>query len=228
MDGEPQVASYFPPASQGPLMRRDRWILLGSIQEHLGLKSSKPVSALLTGFHNLGSGCGLDQDPFLYPLSQAAVISFSPKATEGEPAPPLSSRPQHLRAACTAHLLSFQKAGTSDKLLSEGREEQVPQPKRPILSSSSSVCLHSPLFCPWFPLHGQVRAVTQESGDRESRAWGWEVWDRTHVRTCVDVSVHVFVSQLGSGKGAELGSQGQEGLGVHLVLRGELGLEGTV
>lgn len=68
--------------------------------------------------------------------------------------------------------------------------------------------------------------MTQESGDWESRAWGWEVWDRTHVRTCVDVSVHVLVSQLGSGKGAELGSEGQEGLGVRPVPRGKPGLEG--
>lgn len=54
------------------------------------------------------------------------------------------------------------------------------------------------------------------------------VRDRTHVRTCLDVSVHVLVSQLGSGKEAELGSEGQEGLGVCLVLRGKLGSEGIV
>lgn len=57
---------------------------------------------------------------------------------------------------------------------------------------------------------------------------GWGVRDRTHVRTCVDVSVHVLVSQLGCGKEAELGSEGQEGLGVCLVLRGKLGPEGIV
>lgn len=48
------------------------------------------------------------------------------------------------------------------------------------------------------------------------------------MRTCVDVSVHVLVSQLGSGKEAELGSEGQEGLGFCLVLRGKLGPEGIV
>lgn len=72
--------------------------------------------------------------------------------------------------------------------------------------------------------------MTQELGveDWENRAWGWGAWDRTHVRTCVDVSVHVLVSQLGSGKGAEPGSKGQEGLGACLVLRGKLGPEGIV
>lgn len=49
-----------------------------------------------------------------------------------------------------------------------------------------------------------------------------------HVCTCVNVSVCVLVSQLGSGKGAEPGSEGQEGLGACLVLRGKLGSEGTV
>lgn len=46
--------------------------------------------------------------------------------------------------------------------------------------------------------------------------------------TCVDVSVCVLVPQLGSGKGAEPGSEGQEGLGACLVLREKLGSEGTV
>lgn len=46
--------------------------------------------------------------------------------------------------------------------------------------------------------------------------------------TCVDVSVCVLVPQLGSGKGAEPGCEGQEGLGACLVLRERLGPEGIV
>lgn len=71
--------------------------------------------------------------------------------------------------------------------------------------------------------------MTQESENWESRAWGlWGGRDRTHVWTCVDVSVCVLVPQLGSGKGAEPGSEGQEELGACLVLRGKLGPEGIM
>lgn len=50
--------------------------------------------------------------------------------------------------------------------------------------------------------------------------------DRTHVWTCVDVSVRVLIPQLGSGREAELGSDGQAGLGGCLGAEREIGTGG--
>lgn len=47
-----------------------------------------------------------------------------------------------------------------------------------------------------------------------------------HVWTCVDVSVRVLVPQLGSGKGAELGFEGQVRLGGCLGAERETGTRG--
>lgn len=67
--------------------------------------------------------------------------------------------------------------------------------------------------------------MTQESGDQRAEAGGGR--DRTHVWTCVDVSVCVLVPQLGSGREAESGSEGQAGLGSCLGAERETGTRGT-
>lgn len=62
----------------------------------------------------------------------------------------------------------------------------------------------------------------------KSRGWGGARGrDRTHVWTCVDVSVRVLVPQLGFRREAEPGSEGQAGLGGCLGAEREIGTRGT-